>query len=235
MSDALITPEANREMFDKVASRYDLTNRLISLGLDRRWRRKAVGYLKPSDGKSYLDIGCGTGDVMLEILRQAPASKVLGIDPSKKMLAIAESKLSKVHLCEQATVEAADACDLPSKDCVFDGIISAFCFRNIADRKKALEEAYRTLKPGARLVLLELTVTDNVFLRPLFWLYSRCIIPVAGRLMGQEKAYRYLTDSIYDFSSKVDVDGMLTDAGFSHVNRIPLNGAVVTIFIGQRT
>jgi demethylmenaquinone methyltransferase/2-methoxy-6-polyprenyl-1,4-benzoquinol methylase len=235
MSDTLITAEANKKMFDKIASRYDLTNKLISLGLDRRWRKKAVGYLSPSDDESYLDVGCGTGDVMLEVLRQCPASKVWGVDPAEKMLDIAKSKFSQAQLEEQAKLIAADACELPFDDCFFDGIISAFCFRNISDRKKALSEAQRTISPGGRLVLLELTVTDSSLLAPLYWFYSRCIIPVVGRLTGNVKAYRYLADSIYDFSSKVDVLGMMRDAGFSDVKRVPLNNAVVTIFVGQRT
>jgi len=234
MTDALITADANRRMFDTIARRYDLTNRILSFGLDRHWRKKAIQALVPADDKLYLDVGCGTGDVMIELLRQAPAARVWGIDPADKMLEVARYKLNEIQSLDRTDLLNADACNLPFDDGIFGGIISAFCFRNITDRRQALAEAKRTLSSGGRLVLLELTITERSWLAPFYKLHSRGIVPFVGRLVGNREAYQYLSDSIYDFSCNVDVEEMMRNAGFSHVEKMPLSGGIVTIFVGQR-
>jgi len=155
-------------MFDRIAGRYDLLNRLMSFGLDRRWRRRAVQLLEPSGANSYLDLGCGTGDISLEILRQAPESDVVGVDPAEKMLRIAQTRISKANMHNRVNLVVGDALSLEFGDNSFAGIASAFCIRNITDRRKALAEMNRTLSPGGRLVLLELTATDNPILRPAY-------------------------------------------------------------------
>ena len=136
-----MSADDNRRMFDRIARRYDLMNRLLSGGLDRRWRRKAVETLAPRPGGRYLDVGCGTGDLAVEILRQCAGASVVGIDPAEGMLAIAEAKIAQAGLASGASFQTGDAEALDFDDGSMAGVISAFCLRNIAHRTRALMES----------------------------------------------------------------------------------------------
>ncbi|HDZ20965.1 hypothetical protein LCGC14_0253910 [marine sediment metagenome] len=232
--DSLLSANDNRRMFDRIARRYDLMNHLLSLGLDRRWRKKAVAMLAPREGGRYLDIGCGTGDVAMEVLRQGPGSHVIGIDPAAEMLAIAERKAERAEAGEGVTFQAGDATELALADGTFDGVISAFCVRNITHRARAFEQMRRVLVPGGMAVILELTVPGSRFVRFGHGLFLRCFVPLAGRLIaGGGTAYRYLADSISDFTEPAEIGRMMDDAGFIETRQIALQGGVVTIFVGR--
>ncbi len=182
--DSLMSADDNRRMFDRIARRYDLMNRLLSCGLDRRWRRKAVETLAPRPGGRYLDVGCGTGDLAVEILRQCPGASVVGIDPAEGMLAIAEAKIARAGLTGGAGFQTGDAEALDFADGEFAGVISAFCLRNIAHRTRALMEMRRVIAPGGQAVILELTVPTSRIVRAGHWLHTRCLVPLAGRLVA---------------------------------------------------
>ncbi len=183
--DSLISADDNRQMFDRIARRYDLMNGLMSGGLDRRWRRKAVKLLTPRSGGRYLDVGCGTGDLAMEILRQCPAAEVIGIDPAEEMLAIAKAKIARKGIADRASFQPGDAESLDFADGELAGVISAFCLRNIAHRAKALAEMRRVIAPGGRAVILELTTPTNPIVRAGHWLHTRCFVPVAGRCVAR--------------------------------------------------
>lgn len=226
--DSLLSAEDNRRMFDRIARRYDRMNCLLSLGLDRRWRRKAVGLLAPAADGRYLDIGCGTGDVAIEILRQCESAQVVGIDPAEAMLAIAAGKT------ERATFQIGDATDLAFEDESFAGIISAFCLRNIARRARAFEEMRRTLVPGGRAVILELTVPRSRLLRFGHHLYLRgVVLPVGWLIARSADAYRFLADSIAEFAEPGKVGHMMNEAGFVDTQQVAILGGTVTIFVGR--
>ncbi len=230
--DTLIPPEENRRMFDLVARRYDLLNTLLSLGLARRWRRKAVEILAPQNDQRYLDAGCGTGDVALELLRQAPGAAVVGLDPALAMLDLAAAKAARSDLSDRAVFQPGDITALDFPDCSFAGVITAFCFRNVADRRKALAEINRVLTPGGRLVILELTVPSGRFLRCGHRVYSR-LVPLLGCAFSRGSAYRYLVDSIQNFPRPPEIVALLDQAGFRQPRHVPLTGGVVTVFVAE--
>lgn len=232
--DSLISADDNRQMFDRIARRYDLMNGLMSGGLDRRWRRKAVKLLTPRSGGRYLDVGCGTGDLAMEILRQCPAAEVIGIDPAEEMLAIAKAKIARKGIADRASFQPGDAESLDFADGELAGVISAFCLRNIAHRAKALAEMRRVIAPGGRAVILELTTPTNPIVRAGHWLHTRCFVPVAGRCVARGGgAYTYLVDSVRDFTQTPQVLEMMAEVGFAEPACMRLAGGVVTIFVGQ--
>ena len=174
--------------FDKIARDYDRMNHLMTAGLDRRWRKSAVQGLH---GK-VLDVACGTGDMAVELLRQG--CSVTGVDLSKEMMAIAKQK------APQAEYRLADVERLPFGDASFDAVTCAFGVRNFVHLEQGLHEMLRVLKPGGRMVILELATPDSPLVRPFYNLYTRRIIPWLGqRLAGNRAAYTYLPRSIERF------------------------------------
>ncbi|NNJ71293.1 MAG: ubiquinone/menaquinone biosynthesis methyltransferase [Kiritimatiellales bacterium] len=231
--DTLISAEENRAMFDRIAKNYDAANRTISLGLDKRWRRKTIELLKPFRGGRYLDVGTGTGDLVFEILHQSVNVLVDGIDPAEQMLEIARKKALRRRLGDAVTFFTADALDLPMERETYDGIVSGFCFRNIECRQRALEEMLRVLKPGGMLVILEATYPEKAWVRWGYHIYTP-LVRLAGKLFGGGAAYTYLVDSIEDFPKPGTVTDMFSAAGFSKVQCQPLTFGTVCIFSGKK-
>jgi demethylmenaquinone methyltransferase / 2-methoxy-6-polyprenyl-1,4-benzoquinol methylase len=231
--DALITANENRDMFDRIAPHYDGTNRILSIGLDRYWRRTAVKRLAPFAGGNYLDLGCGTGDVALEILNQQPGSRVTGIDPSEGMLELGTNKVRSAGLERSITLLKGDALALQFEDNVFDGAITSFCIRNITDRGRALEEINRVVRPGGSLVILELTHPGGPIMRPLFQVYTSFVFPLITGIMSSIPAYRYLAASMAHFPKPEALAASMKQAGFVRTEFSFLTWGIVTIFIGQ--
>ncbi len=231
--DTLISAEENRAMFDRIAKNYDVANRAISMGLDRAWRRKTIKQLKPFRGGRYLDVGTGTGDLVFEIVEQSANVLVDGIDPSVQMLEIAKDKAQRRGLGDAVSFFPADALDLPMEGDTYDGIVSGFCFRNIERRQRALEEMLRVLKPGGRLLILEATYPDKLWVRMGYKMYTP-LVPLIGKMMGSGPDYKYLVDSIEDFPRPDTVTDMFSAAGFSKVECRPLTMGTVCIFSGKK-
>ena len=221
-------------MFDGIAARYDLLNRLLSLGLDRRWRRRAVREMAPRGGERYLDVGCGTGDVTLEALRQAPAARVVGLDPARGMLALAAAQAQAAGPSGCPGFVMGDATRLPFADGSFDGVATAFCFRSIPQRLEALREMRRVLAAGGRLVILETGVPRHPLVRLGHWLYTHSAVPLLGWLLaGNARAYRYLTDSTEALPVPERVVAMLEQAGFAEARARVLMLGAVTLYTGR--
>ncbi len=232
--DSFLSAEDNRRMFNRIARWYDFMNRLLSLRQDVRWRRKAVAELAPVDGGRYLDVGCGTGDMGIEIVRRCGGATVVGIDPAEGMLSIARRKARRAGLEGALSFQVGDGMHIEFPDGSFAGAVCAFCIRNITDRLKAMAEMKRVLAGGSRLVMLESTVPANPVLRFGHRLYSRCVIPTAGRLIARSgRAYRYLVDSVETLPRPAKLAGMLMEAGFEDVRCVPLLGGSATVFVGQ--
>lgn len=185
--------------FDPVAPTYDRLNRIMTAGLDRRWRRRAVqalgtqaSSLRPHPAFHVLDVACGTGDLSLDLLRRG--HRVTGVDFSEQMLALARRKAAA------ARFQLADAEALPFPDATFDAVTCAFGIRNFVHLEQGLREMLRVLKPGGRLLLLEMATPDSPLVRPLYHLYARRIIPLLGHLLARNRqAYTYLPASIERF------------------------------------
>ncbi len=174
--------------FDKIARTYDRLNRVMTLGLDRRWRRRAVRDLHGN----VLDVACGTGDMVQEL--QKRGCLVTGVDLSEEMLTIAKSK------APTATYMIADAEHLPFENDCFDAVTCAFGVRNFVHLEQGLSEMLRVLKPGGRMVILELATPDSPLIRPFYNLYTKHIIPWLGsRIAGNREAYTYLPESVERF------------------------------------
>lgn len=189
--------------FDTIAAHYDRMNRLMTFGLDRLWRRHAV---RTVAGGEVLDVACGTGDMVVELLKQG--CTVTGVDLSKEMLTIAEEK---AHGCKYMM---ADAEHLPFDDATFDAVTCAFGVRNFVHLEQGLAEMLRVLRPGGRMVIMELATPDNALVRSLYDIYANRLIPWLGkRLAGSREAYTYLPQSIARFPKGKDFTDILARLG----------------------
>ena len=186
-----------RQMFGRIVPRYDLLNRLMSLGMDGRWRRTAAAAARPAGGLA-LDVGTGSGDLALELQRQG-AARVVGVDFSAEMLAAARRKADAPGSASPSWALAA-ALRLPFRDRTFDCVTSAFLLRNLADLQAGLAEMARVLKPGGRLVCLDMTQPPPGLFGGLYRLYFNRLMPsLAGFISGNPAAYRYLPNSLKGF------------------------------------
>jgi ubiquinone/menaquinone biosynthesis methyltransferase len=208
-----------RGMFDRVAGRYDAANRVMSAGIDGRWRKKAIGQLLEGLGEapSLLDLGAGTLDGGIEIVRRAPKARVASADFSREMLRAGRPKIPAGALIE---THGADGHALPYRDAAFDGAFSAFCVRNLRDLPRALGELRRVIRPGGRVAILEFFRGDKRRFGGRFLLdaYNAHVLPLVGwAITGDREAYRYLPDSIAQFRSLPEFVALMREAGFANV------------------
>ncbi len=232
--DTLISKHENREMFDTIAHRYDLMNRIISLGMDTRWRKRAIAELCLSSEGRYLDVGSGTGDLALDILEWAPDASVLGLDPATRMLALGRDKIAKQRRMGSIRFVAGDAMFLPFSSDSFDGVILGFCIRNVENRMAAVREFHRVLKPGGRLVILELTVPPHPLGAFGHRIYTGLVIPLVSYLLTRKGAYDYLVKSVRAFPRAADFLESMMSCGFCRGRAIPLMMGSVTIFVCEK-
>jgi len=227
--------EGIRDMFDAIAPRYDFLNRLLSLGIDRRWRRFSVMQLMvPPEGR-VLDIATGTGDVALEIARQTEASvKIVGVDFTQGMLVKGLEKVQQPALKGRIKMVNAPCEALPMPDGSFDGVSIAFGIRNVVERERGLAEMVRVLKPGGRVVILEFSQPRSELFRALYLFYFTRLLPAIGGLFSRRSAYQYLPDSVLDFPSTANFLEMMSAAGFEQLRHYPMTGGIATVYVGSR-
>jgi len=221
-----------RRMFDRIVPRYDLLNRLMSLGMDVRWRRWTAALVAPW-GKLALDVGTGTGDLALE-LRCQGARLVVGLDFSPQMLAKARRKAQIRGLGGLAWV-LGDALHLPFPDATFDCVVSAFVLRNLVDLPAGLAEMARVLRPGGRLASLDMTQPPDRPFGRLYRLYlNRLVPPLAGLISGDMSAYRYLPNSLRGFPDAHSLAALLERLGLAEVRVRLLGGGVVALHLARK-
>ncbi|MGF1509148.1 MAG: bifunctional demethylmenaquinone methyltransferase/2-methoxy-6-polyprenyl-1,4-benzoquinol methylase UbiE [Myxococcota bacterium] len=222
------------KMFDGIAHRYDLLNRINSLGMDQGWRRATVRALKPEAGGQYLDLATGTADMALELLRQEPSAEVVGLDPSVKMLEVGRTKARRMNRSEQLRLEEGDAEALPFPDASFSGVMMAFGIRNVPDRSRALREMARVLKPGGRAAILELSEPRNGLLAWFARQHVKRIVPLTGALISGPREYKYLRESILAFPEPEAFSRMMKEQGFHRVDVVPFTWGACVLYVGHR-
>ncbi len=220
-------PSRIRRMFGDIAERYDLLNRLLSLGIDRLWRRRLVGVVR---GARLLDVACGTGDVLRALLDRQGTSRAVGLDFSRPMLERAADKLTGTAAKPRWDLVQGDALSLPFRDETYSTVTVAFGVRNFADRRRAYREALRVLAPEGRYVILEFfPPPQRWYLKPFRW-YLRHVLPLVGRIVsGSRDAYGYLRDSISSFCSRERMRRELEEVGFEGVRFQDLHGGIATL------
>lgn len=220
------------EMFDKIAARYDLLNRVISLGIDQRWRRRTVASLQLGPGARVLDLATGTGDLAIALARAVPDGHVVGLDPSAGMLAVGETKVKELGLEGRVELVRGDAQALPFPDDSFDGVTIAFGIRNVPDRPRALAEMARVVRPGGRVAVLELSEPRGV-LGPLARFHVHTVVPRLGALLSGAREYHYLQDSIARFPPPAEFAAIMESSGLAVDEVAPLTFGVCCLFVAR--
>jgi demethylmenaquinone methyltransferase/2-methoxy-6-polyprenyl-1,4-benzoquinol methylase len=221
--------------FDNIARRYDFLNHLLSLNIDKIWRRKAVNELRGQPLDHVLDVATGTADLAIAIQKRLQPRHITGVDISEEMLAIGRQKIEKKGLKQQISLKYGDSEALPFDDHTFDAVTVAFGVRNFENLNRGLDEMYRVLKTGGKLVVLEFSIPKNPIIRSIFNIYFLRILPFVGRLVSKDKhAYRYLPDSVQSFPYGAEFKENLEICGFEDVKIKVLGWGISSIYTGMK-
>jgi demethylmenaquinone methyltransferase / 2-methoxy-6-polyprenyl-1,4-benzoquinol methylase len=224
-----------RNMFGAIAPRYDFLNRLLSLGIDRRWRKVAVGMIRCPEGGRVLDVATGTGDVALEIASRSPASvKVTGIDFCREMVDLGRVKVADSPYAGRISLEVAPCEEIPFADDTFDAATIAFGIRNVVDRKQGLAEMHRVLKPGGIMVILEFSTPVTPLFRRLYHWYFLKVLPAVAGFFSQKSAYQYLPDSVLEFPPREAFEGLMAEVGLTNISHRDLTFGIATVYRGEK-
>ena len=222
------------KMFDTISNEYDGLNRVISFGIDIKWRKKVVKIIKATNPKTVLDIATGTGDLAIN-LTQTKASKITGLDISKGMLEVGRKKIEKLQLTNIIEMVLGDSEKIPFEENSFDAITVAFGVRNFEDLEKGLSEIYRVLKVGGTFVVLETSVPTKTPYKQGYNFYSKNILPLIGKIFSKDKsAYKYLSDSAAAFPYGKAFNNILQKIGFIAIENKPQTFGVASIYIAKK-
>jgi len=224
------------QMFDRIAHRYDLANRVLSMGTDSGWRKRMAHDLPAHEDMMILDMATGTGDVLLAMHRMNNRVRSgVGMDISSNMLAIGRDKIEDRGLASAFRMVRADATCIGAANDTFDAVTISFGIRNVPDVPAALREMHRVLKPGGRLLILEFSLPGNPLFRPLYLFYLRHFLPrIGGMLSGDQSAYRYLNQTIETFPFGGDFCALMQEAGYREVAAQPLTMGIATLYRGDK-
>ncbi len=223
------------QMFDNIAPRYDLLNRVLSLGIDVRWRKRLVRSVVDRSKTAVLDIATGTGDVAILLGREPSVTQVVGLDISSQMLQVARGKVKQRQLSAKIDLVLGDSENLPQPDNTFDAVTVAFGVRNFEDVRRGLQECHRVLKPGGSLHVLEFSQPQATPFRQIYQAYFRYILPLVGRVTSRDpKAYTYLFESVQAFPAGKDFANVLQELGFRTTTIHPLTLGICTLYVGEK-
>ncbi|KGK89697.1 ubiquinone biosynthesis methyltransferase UbiE [Desulfosporosinus sp. HMP52] len=225
-----------KETFNSIAPRYDLMNTLMSLGMDKGWRRLAVQKVGAMPGMNILDVCCGTGQLSFE-LGQAVGSEgnVTGLDFSQKMLEVAERSLQQTSNSAHIRFVQGNAMELPFPDNSFDGVTVGWGLRNLPDLRQGLKEMIRTVKPGGKVVSLDMAKPSLLGFKQAYWLYFEKLIPLMGKVWTRKaSAYQYFHDSAREFPAQEELVRIFTECGLKDACFTNLAGGVVAIVSGKK-
>lgn len=219
------------EMFDAIADKYDLVNRVISLGIDQSWRRKAVRAMNLAEGSRAIDLATGTGDLAILTAKTHPKVTVLGLDPSTRMLAVGEAKVKNLGLEGRVVLKEGDAQEIDAPDSSVDATSIAFGIRNVPDRAKALREMARVVRPGGRIVILELAEPTTPVLGSLARWHIHTVVPAIGAALSGAREYRYLEKSIAAFPPRAEFVALMESSGLRMIAAEPLTFGVASLYV----
>jgi len=221
-------------MFNAIAHRYDFLNHVLSVGIDRLWRRRAVNNLKKYNPHTILDIATGTGDFAIASLRLKP-EKITGVDISVGMLQYGNEKIAKKGLSHIIKLEQGDSENLQFKTESFDAITVGFGVRNFENLEKGLSEMLRVLKLGGVVAILEFSKPTAFPIKQLYWFYFKHILPTIGKLFSKDhRAYTYLPESVEEFPYGKEFESILIKVGFQNTKIIPVSFGIATIYIAEK-
>jgi len=222
------------KMFDTISKEYDGLNRVISFGIDVKWRNKVVKIIGNTNPDSILDIATGTGDLAIN-LTKTKASKIIGLDISEGMLEVGRKKIEKLHLNNTIEMVFGDSEKIPFEDNSFDAITVAFGVRNFENLEKGLSEIYRVLKIGGTFAVLETSIPTKTPYKQGYTFYSKNILPLIGKLFSKDKsAYKYLSDSAAAFPYGEAFNNILQKIGFIAIENKPQTFGVASIYIAKK-
>lgn len=219
------------QLFDRIAGTYDRFNHILSLNIDKRWRRRAAACLKPSD--EVLDVAVGTADLAIEMLRQERCHRVAGLDLSAEMMRLGKEKADKRGLADKIDFQLGSALSMPYADGRFDAVTCAYGVRNFSNLDQGLAEMFRVMKAGGKLVILEFSYPSNRLIRSLYDFFFSRIMPLVGRLISKDPtAYLYFRESVKSFIWGEEMLQHLRQVGFSQVAYKPLTFGITTLYTG---
>jgi demethylmenaquinone methyltransferase/2-methoxy-6-polyprenyl-1,4-benzoquinol methylase len=227
--------ERVEDMFDRIAPKYDLLNKVLSVGVDKGWRKKMVAELKPLQPKTMLDIATGTADVAIACMKLQP-DHITGIDISALMLAEGQKKIEGLGIAQQITLQQADSESLPFSDNSFDAITVAFGVRNFQNLDKGLSEMLRVLKPNGKVVILEFSQPEKFPIKQFYNFYSKYILPTIGQLVSKERAaYEYLPESVAAFPYGQAFVKIMNSNNFVNTKCVSLTFGIASIYVGSKS
>jgi demethylmenaquinone methyltransferase / 2-methoxy-6-polyprenyl-1,4-benzoquinol methylase len=222
-----------RAMFDRIAGLYDRMNSVMTAGLHHQWRRRAASLAALSPGQRALDVACGTGDLALELApRVSPGGEVVGVDFSERMLTLAREKAADHVLDARTRFQWANALELPFAEGEFDAATVGFGARNFSDLKLGLSEMARVVRPGGRVVVLEITTPTRPPLSSFFEVWFDRVVPALGRLAGDADAYSYLPNSVRRFPDPEALAGTMWGCGLRDVRWVLTAGGIIALHVG---
>lgn len=222
------------QMFDSIAPAYDFMNRAMTLGIDRIWRRKAVGMLRSYSPNRILDVATGTGDLAILLAKQLPQAQITGVDLSSGMIKVGNEKIARNGLAGRVSLRVADCLSLPFADGEFDCITVAYGVRNFSDLAAGYREMRRVLRPGGSLCVIELSTPVNKLVKPFYNLYTKHVIPLVGRMVSKDtRAYSYLPESIAAVPQRQAMCELMRSAGFAEASFRSLTFGVCTIYMAR--
>ena len=221
------------QLFDRIADTYDKFNHLLSLNIDKSWRRRTVRKLFPV--KRILDVAVGTGDLALEILRKNKAEKVIGIDLSTEMMKIAARKAEKAGLSGRLLLQKESALEMPYLDECFEAVTCAYGVRNFSDLDQGLKEMFRVMMSGGQLMILEFSYPTNKFVRTIYDYFFTNIMPKVGKLISKDPAaYTYFRESVKNFIWGEEMLEHIRNAGFENVSFKTMTFGITTLYMAEK-
>ncbi len=222
-------------MFDRISSKYDALNHLLSLNIDKVWRRKAAKEVAKHQPATILDLATGTADLAIALAKRNPQAHIVGMDISEKMLEIGKKKVAKQKMDPQIELRVGDAASLPFEDNTFDAVTVAFGVRNFEDLDKGLSEIHRVLKPNGQAVILEFSMPERFPVKQLYRFYFKRLLPFIGRIVSKDKsAYSYLPASVEHFPKPSVFVEMLAQKGLSNGQAKPLTFGIATLYTAAK-
>lgn len=231
--DTQLVAAGSGAMFDRLADRYDLLNRLMSLGVDKRWRKRTVRELCLSPTARVLDLATGTADLAIDIANRHPQVHVVGVDPSVKMLERGRSKIARARLDERVSLQEGIGEALPFDDGVFDAVTIAFGIRNCTDRAQAIREMKRVTRPGGRIAILELGEPRGGIMAPMARFHIHQVIPRLGAWISGAREYRYLQESIEAFPPSDEFAALMTSCGLRMLELIRFSFGSCHLYLAE--